>query len=211
MSSTASPTLAYRRAAAGRRGSIDAVAIGASAGGVQALLRLLSGFRADYRLPIIVVLHLPEDRDSQLARLFQTRTAMAVREAAAQAPINPGTLYFAGPNYHLSVEQDRTFSISCEAPVHGSRPAIDVLMSSAADAYGPGLAGILLTGASDDGAAGLTRIARCGGLTVVQEPGDAEVATMPEAALRQHQPDHILKLDAIRALLFEFDRPQEAR
>lgn len=208
---TASQVWTRVRPAVNRQGHIDAVAIGASAGGVQALLRLLSGFRADYRLPIIVVLHISDARDSQLTRLFQTRTAMAVREAVAHEIVSPGTLYFAGPGYHLSVERDHTFSISGEPPVHGSRPAIDVLMSSAADAYGASLAGVLLTGASADGAAGLARIAGRGGLTVVHEPGDAEVSTMPEAALREHQPDYILKLDAIRAMLLEFGHAQKAQ
>ena len=192
--------------ARGARAGLGAVVIGASAGGVRALLQLLSGFNADYRLPIIVVVHLAKDRESQLAPLFQTRTAMTVCEAADKQAIQPGTVYFAGPGYHLSVERDHTFSLSCEEPVYWSRPAIDVLMDSAAEAYGAALVGILLTGASADGASGLAHIAARGGVTVVQEPGDAEVATMPEAALARHQPDYILKLGAIRTLLLEFDR-----
>lgn len=192
--------------AAGRQ-VIEAVAIGASAGGVHALLAVLSDLPPGFRLPIIAVLHLPEDRDSQLTAIFQNRLPMDVREAADKLAIAPGTLYFAGPGYHLSVEMDRTFSLSCEAPVHYSRPSIDVLMASAADAYGTGLAGILLTGANQDGSAGLGRIKQQGGLTVVQDPAEAEAAAMPQAAIRNMHPDFILPLDGIRSLLHTLDKP----
>jgi two-component system chemotaxis response regulator CheB len=190
-----------------KRQSIEAVVIGASAGGVQALLTALSRLPRGLRLPVIVVLHLPEGRESQLAEIFQYRLPIAVREAADKEAITPGTLYFACPGYHLLVEMDRSFSLSSEDPVHYSRPSIDILMESAADAYGGALAGILLTGASEDGAAGMARIKQLGGLTVVQDPAEAEVPTMPEAAIRTHKPDFILKLDGIRDLLLQLDRP----
>lgn len=189
-----------------RQTAVNAVVIGASAGGVEALLRLLSGLPEQFRLPVITVLHMPDDRESRLIEIFQNRSALQVREAADKAQIEPGVLYFAAAGYHLSVETDRTFSLSCEARVHFSRPAIDVLMASAADAYGPELAGILLTGANYDGAAGLAKIHRCGGLTVVQDPLEAHVPTMPEAAIRLSQPNLILKLDDIRSLLIQLDR-----
>jgi two-component system chemotaxis response regulator CheB len=185
---------------------IEAVVIGASAGGVQALLTLLSDLPQSFRLPIVAVLHLPDDRDSELAGIFQHRLPIAVREATDKESIAPATLYFAGSGYHLSVEMDRSFSLSCEAPVHFSRPSIDVLMESAADAYGASLAGILLTGANFDGAAGLAKIRQRGGLTVVQDPGEAQVPTMPEAAIRKRQPNLILTLDGIRRLLLQLDR-----
>lgn len=184
---------------------IEAVVIGASAGGVTALLTLLTGLPETFRLPIVAVLHLPEDRDSLLVEIFQHRLPIAVREAADKESIAPATLYFAAPGYHLLVEMDRTFSLSCEAPVHYSRPSIDVLMASAADAYGASLAGILLTGANFDGAAGLAKIRQQGGLTVVQDPAEAEVATMPEAAIRKLRPNFILTLDGIRSLLLKLD------
>lgn len=184
---------------------IEAVVIGASAGGVHALLRLLSGLPDHFRLPVVAVLHLPEGRDSQLVELFRNRLSIAVREAADKEKIAAATLYFAGPGYHLSVEMDRSFSLSCEAPVHYSRPSIDVLMESAADAYGPSLAGIVLTGANFDGAAGLAKIQQRGGLTVVQDPAEAEVSTMPEAAIRKLRPNLILTLDGIHSLLLKLD------
>jgi two-component system chemotaxis response regulator CheB len=184
---------------AGRR--VEAVVIGASAGGVEALGALLPALPAGFGLPVFCILHLPGDRESRLAELFGERLPLPVREAADKEAIAPGTVYFAGAGYHLSVEQDFTFSLSCEPPVHFARPAIDVLMASAADAYGPGLAGILLTGANHDGAEGMAQIHANGGLTVVQDPDDAQVATMPKSAIARFSPHLILPLARIGALL----------
>jgi two-component system chemotaxis response regulator CheB len=186
--------------------SIEAIVIGASAGGVEALLNILGPLRKGFALPIIVVLHLPNERRSQLAEVFARRVALPVHEAGDKITIEPGTLYFATPGYHLSVELDRSFSLSLEDRVHYSRPAIDYLFESAADAYGPTLAAVLLTGANRDGAQGLAQVKRLGGLTIVQDPDEAQVATMPRAALDVHQPDHILPIRGIGRLLVELER-----
>ncbi|MDQ7970055.1 MAG: chemotaxis protein CheB [Oxalicibacterium faecigallinarum] len=185
------------------RHAVDAIVIGASAGGIDALLKILSGLRQDYRLPVIVVLHLRDDRDSRLAEVFSQHVGMTVKQAQDKEPVSAGVLYFAGPGYHLSIETDFRFSLSGEDPVHFSRPAIDLLMSSAADAYGNRLAGILLTGANEDGADGLASIKAAGGLTIVQDPQEAQVSVMPQAAIRRRLPDHILRLQEIRQLLTE--------
>jgi two-component system chemotaxis response regulator CheB len=192
-------TTHIQAALAGRQ--IEAVVIGASAGGVGALLQLLPGLPAGYRCAMMAVLHIPEGRQSQLAGVFQQRMNFPVREAMDKEEVSSGTLYFAGSGYHLSVERDRSFSLSCEAPLHFARPAIDFLMESAADAYGPALVGILLTGANHDGAAGLAAIGKAGGLTVVQDPREAEVPTMPREAIALREPDLILSLDEIHTLL----------
>lgn len=184
---------------------LDAVVIGASAGGVEALLNLFEGLPADYGLPLVVVLHLPEGRESLLADLFALRLALRVKEAQDKEALQAGTLYFSAPGYHLCIEADRSFSYSREEPLHFSRPSIDYLFESAADAYGKQLMGILLTGANQDGAAGLYTIKQRGGVTVVQDPQEAQVPTMPEAALALHQPDYILPLRGILALLTELD------
>jgi two-component system chemotaxis response regulator CheB len=196
---------AETRSAASR--PIDAVVIGGSAGGVQALLTLLPGLPASFTLPVVVLLHLPDDRESRLAEVFGYRSAMPVREARDKEPIAASTIYFAPSGFHLSIEQERTFSLSGEEPVHHSRPSIDVLMASAADVYGPYLAGILLTGASVDGAAGLSRIKQAGGLTVVQNPEQASVATMPLAAISRQAPDLVLSLEEIHELLLTLGSP----
>jgi two-component system chemotaxis response regulator CheB len=185
---------------------IDAIVIGASAGGVEALLTLLGPLRQGFVLPIIVVLHLPEAGRSQLAEVFARKVSLPVLEARDKTRIEAGTLYFAGPGYHLSVEQDRSFSLSLEDRVHYSRPAIDYLFESAADAYGPALAAVLLTGANRDGARGLAQVKQRGGMTIVQDPQEAQVATMPQAALEMHQPDRILSVCGIGRLLVELER-----
>ncbi|GAC1029859.1 chemotaxis protein CheB [Pseudomonas sp. No.21] len=183
----------------------DAVVVGASAGGVEALLTVFSGLPAGYGLPLVCVLHLPESRDSLLADLFGRRLALRVKEAQDKEDLSPGTLYFAPPGYHLSIESDHSFSLSREEPLHYSRPSIDVLFESAADSYRERLVGVLLTGANQDGAAGLAAIKRAGGLSIVQDPAEAQVPTMPESALATHVPDYILPLRGIRALLAQLD------
>lgn len=181
--------------------SVRAVVIGASAGGVAALFEVLGGLPKGFEPPVLCVLHLPGDRPSQLAEVLQQRLQRPVREACDKEPVEPGRIYVAGPAYHLSIERDFSLSLSQEAPVHFSRPAIDVLFHSAADVYGEGLLGIVLTGANEDGARGLAYIKKCGGRTLVQDPRDAQVASMPEAALALHRPDHILSLSGIGQLL----------
>jgi two-component system chemotaxis response regulator CheB len=186
-------------ALAGRR--IEALVIGGSAGGVDALLALLPSLPAGFALPVVCILHLPPDRQSRLAELFDQRIALPVVEAADKMPVEPGKVYFAGSGYHLSVERDRTFSLSCEAPVHFARPAIDVLMASSADTWGAGLAGVLLTGANQDGAEGMAQIRRHGGLAIVQDPQEAQAAAMPSHAIARGAAQLVLPLAQIGALL----------
>ncbi|RYF72094.1 MAG: chemotaxis protein CheB, partial [Comamonadaceae bacterium] len=107
------------------RPPVEAVVIGASAGGVEALITLLADLPAGWRLPIVAVLHLPEGHQSRLPDVFRHRLAIDVREAEDKSPVRPATLYFAAAGYHLSIELDRSFSLSCEPPLHYSRPAID--------------------------------------------------------------------------------------
>jgi two-component system chemotaxis response regulator CheB len=194
----------FSAALAGR--DIHAVVIAGSAGGVDALLHLLPRLPSGFALPVIAMLHLPENRESRLAELFSQRLAVPTQEAADKEEISPGTVYFAGSGYHLSIEKDFRFSLSCEPPVHFARPAIDVLMASAAEAYGPHLAAVLLTGANQDGAEGMRMIKECGGLTVVQDPAEAQVSTMPEQAIKKQAPDLVLTLPEIGDLLLLLEK-----
>jgi len=177
-----------------------ALIIAGSAGGVDALLNLLPQLPPRFSLPVICILHVPGDRESRLAELFDARIIAPVKEAHDKVPVAGYTVYFAPSGYHLSIERDKTFSLSCEAPVHFARPAIDVLLESAADVYGAGLAAILLTGANQDGAAGMARVRQRGGLTVVQDPADAQASMMPESAIKRCPPDLVLPLAQIGAL-----------
>ncbi len=183
------------------RDRVDAVVIGASAGGVEALLKVLPGLPRDLRAPILVVLHLPRERPSMLADVFRTRCAMPVREAEDKMPIEAGTIYFAPSDYHLLVDRGPTLALSADELVNWSRPSIDILFESAVDVYGTRLAGIVLTGANDDGAAGLAAVHRAGGVAIVQDPAEAMVRAMPSAALARVDAQHVTTLAGIAALL----------
>lgn len=182
-----------------------AVVVGASAGGVEALLALYGALPGSFSLPVVTVLHLPDGRHSELAQVFERRLGRPVREGLDKAAIEAGVIYFAGPSYHLSVERDLTFSLSQEDRVYYSRPSIDLLFESAADAYGPALIGVLLTGANEDGASGLACIQQRGGLTMVQDPAQARISVMPEAALKLIRPDHILPIAGLASVLAELE------
>lgn len=196
---------APRRMAGKRQPPVEAVVIGTSAGGLAALSVLVAGLEATFRLPLLVVQHIPSGVPTQLAEIFQRKTGLHVKEADEKETVRGGTLYFAAPGYHLLVEQDTSLSLSQDDSVHFSRPSIDVLFESAADAWGERVAGILLTGANEDGAAGLEAIHRAGGLTIVQDPDEAEVDSMPRAALQRFAPDYILPLRDIHRLLRELE------
>jgi len=179
---------------------IDAVAIGASAGGVEVLSVLLSALPASCRASFLVVMHIPRERPSLLPEVFGAKCALPVREAEDKEPVQPGTVYFAPPDYHLLVDRGPAFALSSDAPVHFSRPSIDVLFDSAADIYGERLLGLILTGANQDGAEGLAAIGRAGGRTIVQEPGSAAVPFLPEAALQAGPVDFVLSLAQLQEL-----------
>lgn len=202
-----------RRAAAkpAARPPAELIVIGASAGGVSALLTLLSPLPAGFRLPIVALLHLLPRRESRLCSVLSHALSLPVREPVDKEVLQPGHVYVGSPDYHLLIELDRSVSYSGEPPVSFARPSIDVLMTSAADAYGPAAVGVLLTGANADGAEGMAAIRACGGITLVQDPADAEVPTMPEAAIARCRPDHILPLNDMPQMLLQLARTGGAR
>lgn len=159
------------------------VVIGASAGGVQALLQILPALPDSFPIPVLVVVHVPPRRDNALVELFAAKCRLKVKEAEDKEFPDGGTIYFAPANYHLMAETDGSIALSSEEPVNHSRPAIDVLFETAADAFGAQLTAIVLTGANHDGAKGLKAVAAAGGIAIVEDPATAEVATMPAAAL----------------------------
>jgi two-component system chemotaxis response regulator CheB len=165
------------------RPAVEALVIGGSAGSVSVLGELLPGLPADFP-PVLIVVHVLASSPNPLGALFAPRCALRVANVEPGEPIERGTLYFAPADYHLLVEPDGRCALSIEPPVHFSRPAIDVLFESAADVYGPALAGVILTGASSDGARGLSAVHARGGRTFVQDPATAEASIMPAAALR---------------------------
>ena len=187
------------------RGRVGAIVIGASAGGIEALSRLLPALPARLLAPVFVVLHLPRDRRSLLVEIFAPKCAVPVREAQDKDPVAAGTVYFAPPDYHLLVDSGPQLSLSVDDPVHYSRPSIDVLFQSAADIYQNRLLGMVLTGGNQDGAAGLAAVRAAGGLTLVQDPAEAQLALMPTSALQQGPADFVLPLEEIALLLHTLD------
>ncbi len=181
----------------------QAVVIGASAGALNALSTILPPLEKDYALPLMVVVHIPSDRKSVLAEILQEKCALGVKEAEDKEPVKAGTIYIAPPDYHLLAEGDGHLSLSNEEPVLYSRPSIDVLFETAADAFGDRLIAIVLTGANEDGAAGARYIADKGGTVIVQNPELAEFATMPQAALDICPSAKKLSLDEIVEFLLE--------
>jgi two-component system, chemotaxis family, protein-glutamate methylesterase/glutaminase len=187
------------------RGSHDrrvaAVAIGCSAGGIEALSALLPAFAPDCGVAALVVVHLPRERPSRLVDVFESKCRLVVSEAEDKQPIQAGHLYFAPPDYHLLVDDGPRLALSVDEVVHFSRPAVDVLFESAADAYGAELMAVVLSGANQDGARGLAAVERAGGLTLVQRPETAVAAAMPSAALAATHHSLVLDLPGIADML----------
>jgi two-component system chemotaxis response regulator CheB len=178
----------------------EIIVIGVSLGGLRALAVLLAGLPAAFPVPVVVAQHRHVESDQSLSAFLQQHSALAIHEVEDKQEILPGRVYLAPPDYHLLVEAG-SFALSTEAPVIHARPSIDVLFESAADSYGERVIGVILTGASDDGARGLAKIKRGGGLTLVQEPASAESAVMPAAAIAASEIDQILPLEQIAPFL----------
>jgi two-component system chemotaxis response regulator CheB len=174
------------------------VVIGASAGAIEALCRLLPELPADFTIPVVVVVHVPPRAPSLLVEIFRARCAVQVREPFDKEPLAPG-IFFAPPDYHLLIEKGRTFALSIDGAVNWSRPSIDVLFESAADAYGAGVVAVVLTGASADGADGARAIREAGGYVMVQAPETADAEVMPREAIRLADPQFVGTLQEIAA------------
>jgi len=175
----------------------EAVVMGASSGGWEVLSEIFQVMAGDFSLPIIVAQHLHPLQNVSSWDFLGARCALTCKEAEEKEPIAAGYIYFAPANYHLLIEKDRTFSLSVDERVNFSRPSIDVLFESAAEAYGAGLIGVVLSGANRDGADGLKRIKDCHGLAIVQDPATAQTEYMPRAAIAATAVDQILAPSAI--------------
>jgi two-component system, chemotaxis family, protein-glutamate methylesterase/glutaminase len=179
----------------------QAIVIGCSAGGLVALETLFAGLLPILPQPIVVCCHTGSTTVDLMCELLARHATLPVMEARERTPLQGGVIHVAPSGYHLLVEPDRRFSLSVDERVSFARPSIDVLFDSAAEAYRDALIGVLLTGANSDGAEGVERIRHCGGLAIVQDPADAQVAAMPAAALELAGADHCVPLAAIAPLL----------
>ena len=175
----------------------DAVVMGVSAGGLAALSAIIPKLDQDLPVPVMIVQHLSPDSDDFLPRHLDSLSPIRVTEAEDKQEAAPGTVYTAPANYHLMVDENRFLVLSVDQRVNYSRPSIDVLFEAAADVYQKHLIGVILTGANEDGAKGVFRIKRNGGMVIVQSPETAQADTMPNAAIQATQADMILPLDDI--------------
>lgn len=187
----------------------QAVVMGVSAGGLEALKVILPALPASFPLPIAIVQHREECSDGFLAEYLNRMSAITVSEAEDKEPLCAGHAYLAPAGYHLMVESDHSFSLSVDPRVNHSCPSIDVLFESAADAFRESLIGIVLTGANADGTQGLKAVKARGGLAIVQDPNTAQATAMPRAALEATPVDYLVDLKQIALLLMRVGTLQE--
>lgn len=197
---------ARRAAALGSGPARRAVVIGGSAGGPAALQRLLPHLDPDLDAAVVVVIHLGLDGPDLLPSILDATSALPVVLAQERHPVVSGLVHVAPSGYHLLVDRDRHFALSADEKVCYSRPSIDVLFKSAGEAYQDALTGVVLTGASGDGADGLKRIRELGGVALIQEPAEAEVETMPRMALDRAGADLCAPLALIAARINGYGR-----
>jgi two-component system chemotaxis response regulator CheB len=174
-----------------------AIVIGGSLGAIDALGALLPRVQRETNAAVIVIVHLPAKRRSLLADLFRSKVAVPALEVEDKQPVARGVIWFAPSDYHLSIERDRTFSLSVEPPVRHSRPSIDVLFESAAEVYREKLVAIVLSGANDDGADGARAVRDAGGFVIVQTPSEAVAELMPLAAIERASPQMVASVTRI--------------
>ena len=176
------------------------IVVGCSTGGLQALRVLLGGLPRGLPLPVAIVQHRATGPASGLTKMLGAASPLPVCEPCDKQKLQPGCVYLAPAGYHLLVEADH-FALSTGSPVANARPSVDVLFESAADAYGPRVIAVVLTGANSDGARGAARVKACGGHVIVEDPATAEARSMPDAALAATSTDQVLPLARIAACL----------
>jgi two-component system, chemotaxis family, protein-glutamate methylesterase/glutaminase len=186
--------------------SYKAVVIGGSAGSFQGIVRILSQLPKGFPLPIIMALHRLKHVRHGFVEALSLKSVVQVTEPNDKEQIKKGGVYLAPANYHLSVELGNNFALSTEEMINNSRPAIDITLGTCAYVYKEKLIGILLSGANRDGALGMKQIKERGGLTIVQEPSECMIETMPKAALAVTAIDHVLKVDEIIEFFKDLDK-----
>jgi|SRR5689334_23907150 len=186
------------------------VAIGTSWGGLMAMSKLLSELPAEFPIPIVIVQHRSKDSDKLLSQLLQDATPLTVCEIEDKDLLEPGKVHVAPADYHVMIERGYV-SLTVEEPVRYSRPSIDVMFTSAGDAYGKEAIGVVLTGANEDGSRGLAHIVKRGGKALIQSPKTAEIPIMPEAAARAVPTAEVLPLPQLGKRLVELSQETASR
>jgi two-component system chemotaxis response regulator CheB len=184
-----------------KRKKYQAIVVGTSAGGFHAVSEILGTLPTDFPVPVVVVQHRAKESQDLFEEVLQRKCRITIRQADEKEHIESGNVYVAPPNYHLLIEMDRTFSLSSDPPVQYSRPSIDVLFETAAFTYRDKLIGIILTGSNSDGAAGISAIRKMGGLTIAQDPAEAQYALMTQASIDTKHVQHVWRLKEIGEFL----------
>ena len=181
------------------------IVIGVSAGGMQALSKLLPVLSSNYKIPVVIVQHISGDSNDYLPTYYSKICQLPVSWASPAMPISAGHIYLAPPGYHLLVGNDKSFNLSVDSRVNYSRPSIDVLFDSAAEVFRETLVGIILTGASSDGSKGLRNIKDQQGLALIQNPDEAEAEVMPRSAIETVGVDKTYSLKELSLLLMDLN------
>ena len=186
-----------------------AIVIGGSAGSFQVMTKILGCIPKEYPLPIILCSHRLKHVKSGFVEALTIKSHKEIVEPLDKDAVKKGKVYLAPSNYHLNIEIGHTFSLSTEEMVNNSRPSIDITLETAAYAYKDKLLGILLTGANKDGAKGMKKIADYGGVTIVQDPKECLIDTMPKAALEIAPIDYILSIEEIIKFILQIQSGKE--
>jgi two-component system, chemotaxis family, protein-glutamate methylesterase/glutaminase len=179
----------------------EIIVIGGSLGGIEASIEILKGLPSDYPVPVILVLHRLRGNTGGLANIFSNALRLRVKEIDEKEEIKSGMVYIAPANYHTLIETDRIFSLDFSETVNFSRPSIDVTFESVSEVYGIKTLGIVLTGNNNDGTWGLHKIARKGGMAIVQDPAEAKAPPMPVSALKKVASAKKMRLSEISVFL----------
>jgi two-component system chemotaxis response regulator CheB len=185
---------------------VRVIVIGTSAGGIDALKRILPTFKETKSFSVAVVIHLPPRGPNLIPELFKDICSFKVKEAESGEAMQGGYIYFSPADYHLSLESSETLSLSSEEPLNFSRPSIDILFDSAAYSFKTKALGLLLTGANNDGTAGLMKIQNKGGICLIQDPNEAEFPTMPATAAKNMTADALMNINQIKSFFEELCR-----
>lgn len=171
----------------------EVLLLGGSAGSFKLILKIVRGFSSDLNKTVIIVIHRKKNFFSEIEKLFTDNIRMRFREISDKEPIKNNIIYIAPPNYHTLVENQYYFSLDVSDAIWYCKPSIDVTFESAAEVYKDRCTAVLFSGANQDGAEGLLKLRNSGSLTIVQEPADAEMAEMPESAIKINSAAYILK------------------
>jgi len=185
----------------GRWHNSDVLLLGGSAGSFNLIFQVVKNLPPDLNKTVIIVIHRKKNFQSEIEKMFSENSRMPLKEISDKDKINKNTVYIAPANYHTLIEKEGYFSLDVSEAVWFSKPSIDVTFDSAADVYNERCTAILFSGANQDGAQGMLKLKNAGSLTIVQDPSEAEMPEMPDAAININAVDYVLGTNEIFELL----------